>query len=277
MMGRTGISRTHPVPRHPCRVGSATEHGKDAVAPGSRRPTRRGDEGGGGTGLDVRIEYNGAMPTFLASFVLPLMLLATHATQPATRPSDVDRVAEWLTGSFDSSRQAADDDRYFDISLHVVPIWEGRDNGPWLYVEQAVSAAADRPYRQRVYRVVEREGAVVSEVYTLPGDAMAFAGKWREPAAFDAISPEDLEKRDGCAVFLTRDGDRYVGGTRGEGCASTLQGAAYATSEVVVTSDRLESWDRGFDEADRQVWGAEAGPYVFRRTGPSTRPAGRRY
>jgi hypothetical protein len=32
----------------------------------------------------------------------------------------------------------------------------------------------------------------------------------------------------------------------------------------------MESWDRGYDVDDRQVWGARTGPYVFERrsTGP---------
>ena len=29
--------------------------------------------------------------------------------------------------------------------------------------------------------------------------------------------------------------------------------------------DRLLSWDRGFDAAGKQVWGAEKGPYEFLR------------
>ena len=59
-----------------------------------------------------------------------------------------------------------------------------------------------------------------------------------------------------------------MGGTRGEGCASNLRGAAYATSEVVIMPGRIESWDRGFDAEGHQVWGAEKGAYVFVRKSP---------
>ena len=186
----------------------------------------------------------------------------------ATRPAgDVEVLADWLSGDFTSAEQAANDPRFFEITLRVRRIWATRDDGPWLYVEQAAAAAPDRPYRQRVYHVARADdGRLVSRVYTLPGDPLDFAGAWRDPARLDAVSPDDLTRRDGCAVYLTRDGDRFAGGTEGRGCESTLGGAAYATSEVAVFADRLESLDRGYDEAGGQVWGSEVGPYVFRRT-----------
>ncbi len=51
------------------------------------------------------------------------------------------------------------------------------------------------------------------------------------------------------------------------GRAGVRQGASYATSEVTLDEVALESWDRGYDDTDTQVWGATQGPYVFiRRT-----------
>jgi len=65
-------------------------------------------------------------------------------------------------------------------------------------------------------------------------------------------------------LFWRGDG-YYTGSTVGKLCESNLRGAAYATSEVTVKSDRIISWDRGFDNEDNQVWGAEKGGYVFLR------------
>ena len=175
-------------------------------------------------------------------------------------------LASHLTGWFDSADQAqADPDNYFNIRLVMVPIWTERADGPWLYVEQAIGTALDRPYRQRVYHLVEDERGLVSEVYTLPGDPLAFAGRF-EDAAFAEVSPEDLSLREGCAIFLARVGGAFAGTTNGADCGSTLRGASYATSEVTVEPDRLTSWDRGFDANGEQVWGAEAGPYEFLRS-----------
>ncbi|MCC7171253.1 MAG: chromophore lyase CpcT/CpeT [Planctomycetes bacterium] len=180
-------------------------------------------------------------------------------------PTPVEELAKWMEGSFDSAAQAARDPHYLDVHLSMTRIFPERDDGPWLYVEQAVASALDRPYRQRVYRLVALEaGRVESQVYTLPGDPLAYAGGGRDPAKLATLDPESLVAREGCAIELERiDASTWRGSTRGRGCASNLSNASYATSEVVVTSTLLTSWDRGFDAAGKQVWGAVDGPYEF--------------
>jgi CpeT protein len=176
-------------------------------------------------------------------------------------------LAQWMTGCFSSAAQAQTDAEYFEVRLVMVPIWESRDDGPWLYIEQAVASALDKPYRQRVYHLVEEDGGVRSEVYELPGEALDYADTWRDVGSFSAISPEDLVERTGCAVHLrpTQGGD-WAGSTLDDHCLSDFRGATYATSEIVLKRDSIESWDRGFDADGEQVWGAVKGGYVFERT-----------
>ena len=80
-----------------------------------------------------------------------------------------------------------------------------------------------------------------------------------------AVTVADITERDGCAVHLDWDGNQFDGGTVGSDCRSTLRGASYATSEVTMDETEIRSWDRGYDDQDTQVWGAEAGPYIFVR------------
>ncbi len=184
----------------------------------------------------------------------------------AAGDDDLELLATWMTGSFGSAEQAAVDTSYFDIRLHTARIWAERKDGVWLYVEQSLATQEHRPYRQRVYRL-ERVApdTLSSAVYMLPGESR-FTGAWRSPLAFSALAPDSLEGRDGCTLFLTREKPlAFHGGTRGTGCESTLRGAAYATAEATVTPDGLLTWDRGFDRAGTQVWGATSGGYVFRR------------
>ncbi len=191
---------------------------------------------------------------------------ASRASAPPARDAAVDLVASFLTGTFDSADQAASDPSYFDVRLVTVPLWTERTDGRWLYVEQAISSAADRPYRQRVYRVWRDQDSVLrSDVYTLP-EPGALAGAWRTPERLGALTPEMLTLRDGCSIVLeaVRFGE-FVGQTLGSGCSSSLSGASYATSEVRLRPDRVESWDRGFDDSGEQVWGATDGAYVFIR------------
>lgn len=208
---------------------------------------------------------------------LLLLLLAVAAAAPAApapapaRPEaaadqDLATLTAWLSGSFSSAAQADADTNYFDIRLRVVPVWTARTDGPWLYVEQATATAQDKPYRQRVYRLRDGgDGTFTSEVFALPG-ARRFAGAWRQAQPLAELTPDSLLVRDGCAVVLRREAnDRFAGGTVGQACASDLRGAAYATSEVTVGPDTIESWDRGFAADGSQAWGATGGGYVFVR------------
>lgn len=192
---------------------------------------------------------------------------------PAGEGSELSRAVALMSGSFTSQPQSRRDPEYFDIRLHMAPIWASRSSdraGRWLYVEQAMAQASDKPYRQRIYHVARaKDGSIRSEVYELPGDPLEYAGAWRTPARFDALSPGSLSKREGCAVVLRSAGEGvWEGSTRGTGCASSLRGAAYATSEVHLDLLGLRTWDRGFDAEGRQVWGAVKGPYEFSRAAP---------
>jgi hypothetical protein len=185
--------------------------------------------------------------------------------EPASEPPPA-HIVDCMTGTFSSAAQAAvDPEHYLSIRLVMVPIWLERSDAWWFYVEQAAAEALDRPYRQRVYRVSPLEGEEYrSDVYTLPGEALAYAGAWRDDRPLADLRPGDLALRAGCSIHLRRTGpEEFIGSTIGDGCESTLRGAAYATSQVRITRDRMESWDRGFDSEGNQVWGATEGPYIF--------------
>lgn len=198
------------------------------------------------------------------------VLLGAAAAGGCARVSPVAEVRDCLVGAYDSGEQARVDPEYFVISLHMAECWKERTDGPWIYVEQAMAEQADKPYRQRVYRLVGLGGGrVKSVVYELPGKpeevVKNFAGQWREPQPLKSLTPDKLTERDGCAITLEKrsDGAGWTGSTDGASCLSTLRGAAWATSEVELSSSVLRSWDRGFDSAGKQVWGAKKGPYVF--------------
>ena len=207
------------------------------------------------------------MPIFFRRLLLAAALTSAGCAagpSPTAPADDLARLTSVMTGTFDSRAQAEADEAFFNIRLVMLPIWEDRADGPWLYVEQAVAASADRPYRQRVYRLESAaDGVLLSHVYTLPGDPLAYAGAW-EGRAMEGLTPADLVLREGCSIRLSAEPDgTFVGGTVGTGCASDLRGATYATSEVRITPERLVSWDRGWDHAGEQVWGAVTGGYVF--------------
>lgn len=201
---------------------------------------------------------------FFLLFLSAILLKCTpsHSVH-SNRKDDLHTLAAWMTGDFSSREQSLRDSAFFDIRLHIRPIWPNRSGEIWLYVEQATAAAEAKPYRQRVYKL-EREGDTFkSIVYTLP-EPERWAGAYKTPQEFEKLKPEDLSLRDGCTVFLQKKSDEvFEGATRGEGCESNIRGARWARSTVTITATRLLSWDQGFNASGEQVWGAVKGGYVF--------------
>jgi hypothetical protein len=178
-----------------------------------------------------------------------------------------DALYRYLLGSFDSQLQAAMDPAYFAITVRACRVSVPELGERVMYLEQARLRMA--PYRQRVYVVQGEEPTTtrgVSRVFEFL-DARPYVGLCDDPTR-KTITAADLIERTGCAVHLTWMSDRFEGGTEGQGCESTLMGASYATSEVVLRANGFSSWDRGYNAAGMQVWGATGGPYRFARRSP---------
>ena len=204
------------------------------------------------------------LPLGLGLSIFLLTQCATTRNTQQAAANDLQRLVAYMVGDFSSQAQSLQDSAFFDIRLHIRPIWPKDKANHWLYVEQAAATAESKPYRQRVYKVeTDAKGGFKSIVYTLP-DQAKWAEKYKTPEAFEALKPADLSLREGCTVFLTKQkGGTFVGATEGLGCESTLRGAKYASSKVTITPKELRSWDQGFNDKGEQVWGATKGGYVF--------------
>jgi len=200
----------------------------------------------------------------LASRLMQIVLIGSCMFACSSGSSDV---ATLLGGHFSSMAQSKADSEYFDVRLHMVRIWPSRSDAIWMYVEQAMESAPCKPYRQRIYRVTEPvPGEVVSQVFEMR-DADAFICAWAAPERFDVLEPTMLTEREGCRITLRKINGVWCGSTDGQSCLSSLRGATYATSEVRLERQRIETWDRGFDAQGKQVWGARKGAYIFERLG----------
>lgn len=182
---------------------------------------------------------------------------------------DLEKLKSWMVGSFDSHQQAAKDSNYYNISLHMYEIWPERSNGNdfWLYVEQAVAKIQGKPYRQRIYHVIQIDDKnFLSEIYEFP-NPKEWVLKWKNPSIFSSLKTEELTKLEGCGVHLNfvKQKRAFTGSTNKADCKNNFRGASYATSEVKLTKKQMESWDRGYNADDIQIWGAENGPYIFKK------------
>lgn len=207
--------------------------------------------------------------TSLKLFIFTFLILVSQksVSQDAQiKAVDINALVNMLEGSFSSEEQSNNDSDYFDIRLHMKKIWTDRADGKWLYAEQSVAQYPDNPYRQRVYKITQTgSNSFESEVFTL-NDPLRFTGEWQKENPLSDLIPDSLTSREGCTVYLTLINDTtFQGSTKDNNCPSERSGAKYATSEVIITKDGITSWDRGFDESGKQVWGAVKGGYIFRR------------
>jgi len=179
---------------------------------------------------------------------------------------DLQRLADYMTGYFSSEAQALADTDYFDIRLRMQRVWQNRTDGYWLYVEQAVAGYEAKPYRQRVYRVSQIDTDLFqSRIYKIP-EPLRFASAWQEKNPLANLTPESLEYKPGTLIILMSKPDgSFVGSTIGKECPSELHGAVYTSTQVMINAEGLDTWDRGYDQNDEQVWGPEKSGYIFKK------------
>jgi CpeT protein len=203
--------------------------------------------------------------------LLPVTGIAAAIISAFTCPQVVESsdhfslLKQYMTGSFSSELQSKNDSDYFDIRLRMEPIWASSDEEFFLYVEQAMSTAMDKPYRQRIYRVVkESDDRFVSYIYSMRAPE-CFVGKSGSDAVFGSITRDSLRALDGCEVRLLFNPklNQFEGSTGERSCPSSRSGATYTTSKVVIRETGMNSWDQGWNDAGTQVWGATKGGYEF--------------
>ncbi|MCB0770903.1 MAG: chromophore lyase CpcT/CpeT [Flavobacteriales bacterium] len=196
--------------------------------------------------------------TILCLALLPCSVLAQ-------RTRALEELASTMVGSYTSAAQAVEDTSYFDIELEMVRVWPKRKDGVWLYVEQAAAKRKEKPYRQRVYHLQQvNDSTFTSDILSIKSGDTLF-GAYKDPILLERLHMDSLEMIEGCTITLHHRGKTYVGSTEGRRCSNAWGKATYATSEVTIAPGLMVSWDRGYNDADEQVWGAEKGGYRFVR------------
>lgn len=197
---------------------------------------------------------------FIRTFIINILFILSVSAVAQT-PS-LELLTSYMTGEFNSKAQAKEDTNFLDISLKMTRIWEDQPEVVWLYLEQAASDNLKQPYRQRIYQLVEfEEGKYASYVFEIP-NAEQYIGATKKTKLLENLSISDLTMLDGCQIGLHFAKGAFRGSTEGK-CPNNWSGASIATSEVEIYEDKLISWDRGWTEDGKQVWGSTKGGYAF--------------
>lgn len=208
------------------------------------------------------------MNLHLIIVLLSIFFIGCASTNTQTNSSKdpaLQEFARMLIGEFSSKEQSLQDTTYLNIHLSMSRIWEEDKSAIWLYVEQAMDAKREKPYRQRVYKL-NHPGTDIftSDIYTLKNQER-FIGLQNDASKKIALTPDMIELKEGCTVLMNNRNGIYTGGTDADKCPSDLRGASYATTKISLKENVLESWDQGFDKNGVQVWGAIKGGYIFVR------------
>jgi catechol 2,3-dioxygenase-like lactoylglutathione lyase family enzyme len=208
------------------------------------------------------------MKTITTAILLAFALVVTTQAQ-SKADAELDKLAGWMTGVFDTFAQVRQDEaantsyKHVRAILKVTPlnIAGMNDNGArTLYYEQALAESEDKPYRQGIYFLARENGTIVNRGLRI-ADAAEFVGAHRNPDILKKITKERLTPIAGCDVVFTKINDeRYQGvmGLHGS-CKSTLRGATHMTSLGELTPTYQITLDQGFDDAGAHKWGPPPG------------------
>jgi hypothetical protein len=208
----------------------------------------------------------------IAHFDEPKPAAAT-ASATWTDP-DFAKLASILTGSWKSSApvtQGDDAAKSVEVAIHFAPVTiDGLPNT--LYMEAARADKLNTPYREAIVQFYKFKGAThmrTFEFRRIPGFGSAVTGLWAAPDAFPKVRVPDLIGT--LDVALTLSGDSAAGKTPYP-YPTGLNGAVQMTSDIKISKDKLEIADRGFDAAEKQVWGPASGSFTtFTRFTPDVR------
>jgi hypothetical protein len=133
----------------------------------------------------------------------------------------------------------------------------------WLYQEQALVDDLPHPYRQRFLEIsASPYSQTVRSQSFRPAQPAQWVNHCSQPRR--PLQPSDLGAAV-CDVFLKPVGTAYIGNTPADGCPAAVRGATRITNHIQLRATTMETWDRGFDAQGKQVWGAKADAYQFRK------------
>lgn len=201
-----------------------------------------------------------------AIVTLSILMVATPAVAVPSLSQQVDQVAQYLIGVMDTSEQAAKNNDVSNVTMTTCKVKvEGSTDAIYLYQEQAIEPKLDQPYRQRFLQLSPNsQSQTVRSLSFRPVDSKKWTNFCNQPESVRVVQARDLGTPF-CSVFLKQSGDGFVGRTPIDGCPANVRGAVRITNQITLRRDRMETWDRGFDSNRKQVWGAEAEAYQFRK------------
>ncbi len=207
--------------------------------------------------------YNNCVPLLIG--ILSATVFTPNCVYANPSQEKIQAVVNHLVGIMDTSAQAAQNPKKSSVRMITcqVKITDPTDS-VYLYQEQALSNNLGQPYRQRFLEIkISADGQMVESKSYKPSDPQTSVGLCSKSSAEKTLSLSAIGEYV-CSVLLTPIEEGYQGETPPGGCRANVRGAVKINNTIILHSTGMDTWDRGYDEAGNQVWGAENEGYQYR-------------
>lgn len=183
-------------------------------------------------------------------------------------------LGNYLAGEFDNREQALGEPIWFvHLRLWQRPVGLFSDDSITLFAEQANIVNLDRPYRQRILRLMpapDSETGLYVQYY-MPKNPSALVGAGRHPELLKTLTPQQLELLPGCVLSVSQktvapNSYQFTASPLPDTCCtfSYLGNTVQVSLGFAVTETELHTYDKGIDqETGNATWGAIVGPYRY--------------
>ncbi len=183
-------------------------------------------------------------------------------------------LANYLAGEFDNREQASSEPVwYVHLRLWQRPVSLLWSDSLTLFAEQSNVLDLDKPYRQRIMRVMQAQDkqAALQVQYYMFKDPSAFSGAGSNPDLLHALKTDQLELLPGCVLNVTNQQTAFnsylftATPLPQQKCCFTYRGNTIQVSlGFEAAPNEFKSFDKGIDPTTgNAIWGAMMGPYCY--------------
>lgn len=184
--------------------------------------------------------------------------MAIAIAEPVNHP---DAIADYLEGVMTAS-VTPEEGKTVRVKMTTCRVEVPEENSIFLYQEQGLVGTLDKPYRQRFLEIKAEDDNLAASYSYKPEKLNPWINFCDNS---DRVVEREQLGELVCTVILKPYLSAYAGTTPPEGCVADVRGAVKITNRIILHQQGMDTWDRGFDAAGNQVWGAEDEAYQFRR------------
>ena len=199
----------------------------------------------------------------ISRFIVALMcLFSSFAYAAVFKSENTALLKQWLVGVHRSTNDVIRG-REVNIGLQVLPIWQDRVDGEWLYVEGRIIGSPRKPFRQRILQLVATpNGLIRLYSYSIPR-ASDFAGAYYSPQVLTSLTQSQLSISNNCELLIElKVTNTFVGETDTDSCMMKT-GIPVMTNFFAVSAVNISFLDGGYNKFGQLVSGRFDVPVTF--------------